>query len=349
MAARHQRPAQHDARRPRRVAARAAQARARPARVRRRRDRLRRADEGVGGGALGADGQPLPLRPARGGRPPDHRVGASSAANGRPCEQRPPLRVDVSYAVTAWTRAVEDEHRLLSQVLAILYAYPILPGRRARRHASANGIAALPARHARPRRAARRTRPTSGPSIGGQYKASLDYVVTLSCEPGTRSSAAPRCGRRRSGCATSDRARATIEELHRAGGVVRDADGEPVANAWVALPAAGLLGGDRRRRPLPLRPLEPGTLRCVARTRRRRRGEGEARGARARVPSSRSGAKAKAPSEAEVLTERGPAGSRCPNGCPPALWSRAPAKAESSSVCPPARGRRVCCSATSSR
>jgi len=42
-------------------------------------------------------------------------------------ELRPPLRVDVSYAVTAWTRAVEDEHRLLSQVLSIMYAYPELP------------------------------------------------------------------------------------------------------------------------------------------------------------------------------------------------------------------------------
>src|SRR4051794_14873294 len=42
-------------------------------------------------------------------------------------DERPPLRIDASFAVTAWTRAVQDEHRLLSQVLAILYAYPILP------------------------------------------------------------------------------------------------------------------------------------------------------------------------------------------------------------------------------
>src|SRR5215213_5551203 len=47
--------------------------------------------------------------------------------NGHAVEHRPPLRVEVSYAVTAWTRAVEDEHRLLSQVLAVLYAYTVLP------------------------------------------------------------------------------------------------------------------------------------------------------------------------------------------------------------------------------
>src|SRR5262249_44074109 len=33
---------------------------------------------------------------------------------GRRFELRPPLRVDVAYAVTAWTRSVEDEHRMLS-------------------------------------------------------------------------------------------------------------------------------------------------------------------------------------------------------------------------------------------
>ena len=47
---------------------------------------------------------------------------------GRIRDYRPPLRIDASYAATAWTRAVEDEHRLLSQLLAILYAFPHLPG-----------------------------------------------------------------------------------------------------------------------------------------------------------------------------------------------------------------------------
>ena len=46
---------------------------------------------------------------------------------GHTFDVRPPLRIDASYAVTAWTRAVEDEHRLLSQTMAVLYAYPTLP------------------------------------------------------------------------------------------------------------------------------------------------------------------------------------------------------------------------------
>src|SRR5262249_51817606 len=50
-----------------------------------------------------------------------------SFTNGRPLDRRPPLKLEVSYAITAWAQAPEDEHRLLSQVLAILYDNPILP------------------------------------------------------------------------------------------------------------------------------------------------------------------------------------------------------------------------------
>ena len=52
---------------------------------------------------------------------------ATTSSNGRRVETRPPMVMECSYAVTAWTQAVEDEHRLLSQVLAILFAYPQIP------------------------------------------------------------------------------------------------------------------------------------------------------------------------------------------------------------------------------
>src|SRR5918995_2697085 len=61
---------------------------------------------------------------------------ASERAQGTPSEQRgngqavvtpPALRLELTYAVTAWTKAVEDEHRLLSQVLAVLFSYRRLP------------------------------------------------------------------------------------------------------------------------------------------------------------------------------------------------------------------------------
>ena len=47
---------------------------------------------------------------------------------GRATESAPALRVDCIFAVTAWSKAVADEHRLLSQVLGVLYAFPVLNG-----------------------------------------------------------------------------------------------------------------------------------------------------------------------------------------------------------------------------
>src|SRR5436190_18523319 len=47
--------------------------------------------------------------------------------NGAAIVSPPPMRLELTYAVTAWTKDVEDEHRLLSQVLAILFSYPRLP------------------------------------------------------------------------------------------------------------------------------------------------------------------------------------------------------------------------------
>src|SRR6201991_1877636 len=64
------------------------------------------------------------LREAEGMRSPEW---SSSKATGRVREGRPPMVMECSYAVTAWTQAVEDGHRLLSQVLAILFAFPALP------------------------------------------------------------------------------------------------------------------------------------------------------------------------------------------------------------------------------
>lgn len=42
-------------------------------------------------------------------------------------KRRPPLRIDCSYIVTAWTAAVEDEHRLVWRALAALLRQPVLP------------------------------------------------------------------------------------------------------------------------------------------------------------------------------------------------------------------------------
>jgi hypothetical protein len=95
---------------------------------------------------------------------------------------RPPLRLEVSYAVTAWTRTVEDEHRLLSQVLGVLYAYPAVPAD-VLSGTLANGSQDAPLEARVGQRA--EGRPEFWGSIGGDYKASIDYMVLVSCPSGT--------------------------------------------------------------------------------------------------------------------------------------------------------------------
>ena len=185
-------------------------------------------------------------------------------SNGQTQETRPPLRVDASYAVTAWTRAVEDEHRLLSQVLGILYAYPELPAD-VLAGALTNGTQPYPLET---RVVQERSDDKSDfwTSIGGQYKASLDYVVLVSCEAGTILERGPEVRTQTVQVRDRDRPRRTIEEFHRIGGVVRDPAGEPVANAWVALPDLGLWAASGPAGRFRFDRIQPGKYRCIART-----------------------------------------------------------------------------------
>ena len=152
-------------------------------------------------------------------------------------ELRPPLRVDGSYAVTAWTRAVEDEHRLLSQTMAILYAYAELPPDVLAGPLS-NGSQRYPIRA---RTAQERHEDASDfwSAVGGQYKASFNYVVTLSCEAGTALERGPEVRTQTVRVRELDGAPSTLIEMHRSGGTVRRADGAPVPDAWVVLEETG--------------------------------------------------------------------------------------------------------------
>jgi hypothetical protein len=47
--------------------------------------------------------------------------------NGMATRRKNPNRIDLTYLVTAWANAKEDEHRLLWSVLSVLFAYPVLP------------------------------------------------------------------------------------------------------------------------------------------------------------------------------------------------------------------------------
>ncbi len=154
-------------------------------------------------------------------------------ANGRSTERPPAMRVDCIFAVTTWSKAVADEHRMLSQVLGVLYAFPTLDGHLGPRFDGGSQRFSILASvgEQRPEQRADFWR-----SVGGVYKPALDYVVTLSVESGHVVERGPdvRSTLVRTGLADSKRA--GVQELAHVGGVVRDEDGAPVGDAWVAVP-----------------------------------------------------------------------------------------------------------------
>lgn len=176
--------------------------------------------------------------------------------NGRATERPPAMRVDCIFAVTTWSKAVADEHRLLSQVLGVLYAFPILDGYLGPRFDDGSQRFSILASvgEQRPEQRADFWR-----SVGGVYKPALDYVVTLSVESGHTVERGPdvRSAVVRSSLAGAKRA--GVQELVTVGGIVRREDGEAVADAWVAVVSQGRMatsGADGRFR---LTRVPPGT------------------------------------------------------------------------------------------
>jgi len=186
------------------------------------------------------------LRESHEGRPNEWRSDVGS--NGHAREIRPPMLMECSYAVTAWTQAVEDEHRLLSQVLAVLFAFPVLPAdvMPARLQGLADRFP-IAGRIAQPKADGKAD---FWNAVGGQYKASLDFVTTIACESGSAFERGPEVRTQTIGMRQTDGPR-TITEMHRIGGTVTRKDGEPAAGAWAAIPTLGLLataGDDGRFR-----------------------------------------------------------------------------------------------------
>ena len=194
-------------------------------------------------------------------------------ANGNHREVRPPMMMECSYAVTAWTQAVEDEHRLLSQVLGVLFAFPELPadalagrlGETARRFAIEGKIG----------QAKSDGKADFWSAVGGQYKASLDYVVTLACESGVAYERGPEVRTQTLRPRISDGPPSTIHEMHRFGGKIQDADGAPLADVWVTLPELGLFAASDRQGRFRLDRVPGGSHALVARSRDGREAKAE--------------------------------------------------------------------------
>lgn len=181
--------------------------------------------------------------------------------NGRARTLMPVLHLELTYAVTAWTKAVEDEHRLLSQVLAILFSHRSIPAEVLGN--GANGtLAAADTSVGRPRE----EKADFWSAVGGQYKASIDYVVHITVESGSTVVRGPEVRTRSIRLRKSDGPASTMQELHGFGGTVRDADGAPLANAWIVIPELGRWTATDGNGRFRFARITPGTHGLVART-----------------------------------------------------------------------------------
>jgi hypothetical protein len=183
--------------------------------------------------------------------------------NGRTFETRPPMVMEASYAVTAWTQAVEDEHRLLSQVLAIFFAYPEIP-RDKLNGRLANGSQAWPIKARIGQGKGEKSDFWS--AVGGQYKVSLDYVVRLSVESGAMRERGPEVRTQTIRTQMTDAPKRAVLEMHRTGGKVTDKKGQPLADVWITLPDLGSWTSSRSDGEFRFDRLPPGRHRVVART-----------------------------------------------------------------------------------
>jgi hypothetical protein len=187
--------------------------------------------------------------------PTEHR------GNGQALVTPPPLWLELTYAVTAWTKAVEDEHRLLSQVLAILFSYDRLP--QDVLAAQSNGrLRDAETSVGRPRE----EKADFWTSVGGQYKASIDYVVHIAVDSGTTFVRGPEVRMQTTRTRPSPGPARAMVELHRVGGTVRGPDDVPIAGAWVVLPASGLWAATDAQGRFVLNRIQPGEHRVVVRT-----------------------------------------------------------------------------------
>jgi hypothetical protein len=159
--------------------------------------------------------------------------------NGRTVERPPPVRIDVSYIISAWAQTAEEEHGLLSAALAVAYAHPALPDD-VRTGALAQDEAydhELTVRVAQPPGEGHGTAFWS--SLGAGHKASVDFGVGVWCRPGRAMEQAPLVRTQTVRLGVRDRPAAGIEERHRLTGTVRTKAGEPAAGAWIVMRETG--------------------------------------------------------------------------------------------------------------
>jgi hypothetical protein len=186
--------------------------------------------------------------------------GGLRRSDGRAVIAPSDLRLEATYAITAWSTAVEDEHRLLSQLLAILHSYRRLPTDLLEgRLSDAGDIETIVGRPME-------EKADFWTAVGGHYKPSIDFALRLSIRSGAMFVRGPEVRTQTVQMGALDGPKGTMVELYRFGGTIRDADGAPAGGAWVAMPESGAWTSTDSLGRFLFDRVRPGMHRVLART-----------------------------------------------------------------------------------
>lgn len=106
---------------------------------------------------------------------------AMQARNGAATIRKAPLRINVTYQVSVWARAPEDEHRLLWRVLAVLARHQVLPPEMLQGELREQPFP-IPAKVAQPEHVPQNYADL-WQALENRIHPSLPYVVTLALDP----------------------------------------------------------------------------------------------------------------------------------------------------------------------
>jgi hypothetical protein len=115
------------------------------------------------------------------------------AVDGSATVHAPPVRVDCSYLITAWSgeesaKRAQAEHKLLGEVLLVLVRHPTLPAA-VLQGALASANAPSPTTALQPGRL--QSMAEFWQALGGKPKAALNYTVTIPVIPTAPTEAGP--------------------------------------------------------------------------------------------------------------------------------------------------------------
>lgn len=159
--------------------------------------------------------------------------------------KRTPFRVDCYYMLTTWATIPEDEHRLLSRSLMVLFKHPILPAERLEKSLihQPYELQTRLASHDK------LTNPAEvWSSLDNEMRPSISYIITLSLDPWDELSESivttftMRSGQSVSLPLIQELTNKTPREVNDIGGTIRDSkqNGLPLSGANVSIDGSGL-------------------------------------------------------------------------------------------------------------